>query len=168
MVSPPPKIEHLYKSKTGVERLSIQQVPRKMPRKAVKTTTYGAPTVDNGFSVIKMTDMRFDDDSKSFEFEFQLEIDGDLQCFWLTWEEANTFPQYQTCFWFYIRDTITTWHANDVEDFLPSTTIDDLMEEEETGVPALRRAGSVCGKGHTRFTDSSSSSEEEVPDSEED
>ena len=84
-------------------------------------------------------------------------------------QEANTFPQYQTCFWFYIRDTITTWHANDVEDFLPSTTIDDLMEEEEeTGVPALRRAGSVCGKGHTRFTDSSSSSEEEVPDSEED
>ena len=141
-----------------------------MPRKRTKTTTYGAPTVDGGFSVIKMTGMRFDDDSKSFELEFQLEVEGVLQCFWLTWEEANTFPQYQTCFWFYIRDTITTWHANDVEDFLPSTTIDDLMEEEEeTGVPALRRAGSVCGKGHTRFTDSSSSSsEEEVPDSEED
>ena len=51
--------------------------------------------------------------------------------------------------------TLTTWHANDVEDFLPSTTIEELMEEEEeeeeeTGVP-LRRAGSVCGRGHTRF-----------------
>ena len=150
-------------------------MPRKSPRKSInppKTTKYGAPTVDGGFSVIKMTQLRFNDDSKSFEFEFQLEVEGVLQCFWLTWEEANTFPQYQTYFWFYIRDTITTWHANDVEDFFPSTTIDvdDLMEEEEeTGVPALRRAGSVCGKGHTRFTDSySSSSEEEVPDSEED
>ena len=126
-----------------------------MPRK--RTTKYGAPTVDGGFSVIKMTDMRFDDEAKSFEFEVQLEVEGVLQCFWLTWEEANTFPQYQTCLWFYIRDTITTWHANDVEDFLPSTTIEELMEEEEeeeeTGVP-LRRAGSVCGKGHTRFTDS--------------
>ena len=128
-----------------------------MPRKRSKTTTYGAPTVDGGFSVIKMTDMRFNDDSKSFEFEVQLEVEGVLQCFWLTWEEANTFPQYQTCFWFYIRDTITTWHANDVEDFLPSTTIEELMEEEEeeeeeeeTGVP-LRTAGEVCGKGHTRF-----------------
>ena len=140
-----------------------------MPRKKMKTTTtYGAPTADNSFSVIKMTDMRFDDETKSFEFEFELEIDGVSKCFWLTWEEAKTFPQYQTCFWFYIRDTITTWHANDVEDFLPSTTIDDLMEEEEeTGVPAVRRAGSVCGKGHTRFTESSSSSDEEVPDSEE-
>ena len=133
-------------------------MPRKSPRKSInppKTTKYGAPTVDGGFSVIKMTDMRFDDDEKSFQFEFQLEVEGVLQCFWLTWEEANTFPQYQTCFWFYIRDTITTWHANDVEDFLPSTTIEELMEEEEeeeeTGVPALRRAGSVCGKGHTRF-----------------
>ena len=125
-----------------------------MPRKRTKTTKYGAPTVDGGFSVIKMTDMRFDDEAKSFEFEVQLEVEGVLQCFWLTWEEANTFPQYQTCFWFYIRDTITTWHANDVEDFLPSTTIAELMEEEEeeeeTGVP-LRRAGEVCGKGHTRF-----------------
>ena len=111
-----------------------------MPRKRTKTTKYGAPTVDGGFSVIKMTQLRFNDDSKSFEFEFQLEVEGVLQCFWLTWEEANTFPQYQTCFWFYIRDTITTWHANDVEDFLPSTTIEDLMEEdEEAGVPALRR-----------------------------
>ena len=128
-----------------------------MPRKRTKTTKYGAPTVDGSFSVIKMTDMRFDDDEKSFQFEFQLEVEGVLQCFWLTWEEANTFPQYQTCFWFYIRDTITTWHANDVEDFLPSTTIEELMEEEEeeeeeeeTGVP-LRTAGEVCGKGHTRF-----------------
>ena len=70
---------------------------------------------------------------------------------------SEHLPQYQTCFWFYIRDTITTWHANDVEDFLPSTTIDELMEEEEeeeTGGPSIRRAGSVCGKGHTRFTDS--------------
>jgi len=125
-----------------------------MPRKSVKTT-YGAPTADNGFSVIKMTDMRFNDDEKSFEFEVELEIDGVLKCFWLTWEEMNTFPQYQICFWFYIRDTITTWHANDVEDFLPSTTIEDVMEEdeEEAGVPALRRAGSVCSKGHTRFMD---------------
>ena len=131
-----------------------------MPRKRTKTTKYGAPTVDGGFSVIKMTDMRFDDDDKSFQFEFQLEVEGVLQCFWLTWEEANTFPQYQTCFWFYIRDTITTWHANDVEDFLPSTTIEDLMEEdEEAGVPALRRAGSVCSKGHTVFVDSDSDSE---------
>ena len=126
-----------------------------MPRKRTQTTKYGAPTVDGGFSVIKMTQLRFNDDSKSFDFEFELEVEGVLQCFWLTWEEANTFPQYQTCFWFYIRDTITTWHANDVEDFLPSTTIEELMEEEEeeeeeTGVP-LRRAGSVCGKGHTRF-----------------
>ena len=101
-----------------------------MPRKRTQTTKYGAPTVDGGFSVIKMTQLRFNDDSKSFDFEFQLEVEGVLQCFWLTWEEANTFPQYQTCFWFYIRDTITTWHANDVEDFLPSTTIDELMEEE--------------------------------------
>ena len=80
-----------------------------MPRKSIKppkTTKYGAPTVDGGFSVIKMTQMRFNDDSKSFEFEFELEIEGVLQCFWLTWEEANTFPQYQICFWFYIRDTI--------------------------------------------------------------
>ena len=125
-----------------------------MPRKSVKTT-YGAPTADNGFSVIKMTDMRFNDRAKSFEFEVELEIDGVLKCFWLTWEEMNTFPQYQICFWFYIRDTITTWHANDVEDFLPSTTIEDVMEEdeEEAGVPALRRAGSVCSKGHTRFMD---------------
>ena len=144
-------------------------MPRKSPRKSIKppkTTKYGAPTVDGGFSVIKMTQMRFNDDSKSFEFEFELEIEGVLQCFWLTWGEANTFPQYQFCFWFYIRDTITTWHANDVEDFLPSTTIDDLMEEdEETGVPSLRRAGSVCSKGHTRFVSSDSEEEEEVPDS---
>ena len=79
-------------------------------------------------------------------------------------KEANTFPQYQICFWFYIRDTITTWHANDVEDFIPSTTINDVMEEdEETGDPSIRRAGSVVGKGHTRFVDSE---EEEIPDSE--
>ena len=98
-----------------------------------------------------------------------MEVEGVLQCFWLTWGEAITFPQYQTCFWFYIRDTITTWHRNDVEDFLPSTTIQELMEEEEeTGVPSIRRAGSVCSKGHTRFVSSDSSSEEEVPDSEED
>jgi len=137
-------------------------MPRKTPKtpKTPKTTKYGAPTVDGGFSVIKMTDMRFDEESKSFQFEFELEVEGVVQCFWLTWEEANTFPQYQTCFWFYIRDTITTWHANDVEDFLPSTTIADLMEEdEEAGVPALRRAGSVCSKGHTVFVDSDSDSE---------
>ena len=133
-----------------------------MPRKRTTTTTYGAPTVDGGFSVIKMTQMRFNDDSKSFEFEFELEIEGVLQCFWLTWEEANTFPQYQICFWFYIRDTMTYWEAEDVEDFLPSTTIEDVMEDEETGVPSLRRAGSVCGKGHTKFVDS----DEEIPDSE--
>ena len=29
--------------------------------------------------------------------------------------------------------------------------MEEEEEEEETGVPALRRAGSVCGKGHTRF-----------------
>jgi hypothetical protein len=106
-----------------------------------------------------MTQIRFNDDTVSFEFEFEfeLEVEGVVQRFWLTWEEANTFPQYQTCFWFYIRDTITTWHANDVEDFIPSTTIEDLMEEdEETGVPALRRADSVCSKGHTVFVDSDS------------
>ena len=132
-----------------------------MPRTPVKTT-YGAPTVDGGFSVIKMTDMRFNDDEKSFEFEVELEIDGVSKCFWLTWEEANTFPQYQICFWFYIRDTMTYWEAEDVEDFLPSTTIEDVMEDEETGVPKLRRAGSVVGQGHTKFVDS----DEEIPDSE--
>ena len=139
-----------------------------MPRKrTMKTTKYGAPTADNGFSVIKMTDMRFNDDEKSFEFEVELEIDGVSKCFWLTWEEMNTFPQYQICFWFYIRDTITYWEAEDVEDFLPSTTIEDVMEEdsdEEAGVPKLqlRRAGSIVGKGLVKFVDS----DEEIPDSE--
>ena len=162
MVLPPPKIDYLYKSRPTSRDFSIQQVPRRMPRTPVKTT-YGAPTADNGFSVTKMTDMRFNDDSKSFEFEFELEVEGVLQCFWLTWEEANTFPQYQICFWFYIRDTMTYWEAEDVEDLLPSTTIEDVMEdEEETGVPALRRAGSVVGKGHVKFVDS----DEDVTDSE--
>ena len=134
-----------------------------MPRTPVKTK-YGAPTVDNGFSVIKMTDMRFNDDEKSFEFEVELETDGVSKCFWLTWEEMNTFPQYQICFWFYIRDTITYWEAEDGEDFLPSTTIEDVMEEddEEPGVPKLRRAGSLVGKGLVKFVDS----DDDVPDSE--
>ena len=135
-----------------------------MPRQSVKTTTYGAPTVDNGFSVIKMTQMRFNDDTQSFEFEVELEVEGVASLYWLTWEEMNSFPQYQICLWFYIRDTITTWHANDVEDFIPSSTIEDVMEEdEETGVPSIRRAGSVCSKGHTRFVDDDEE-EEEVPE----
>ena len=80
-----------------------------MPRKGKrpKTTTYGAPTVEGALSVTKMTEMRFNDETKSFEFEYEIEVEGVLQTFWLTWEEANSFPQFQTCFWFYIRPSLS-------------------------------------------------------------
>ena len=36
-----------------------------------------------------MTKMRFNDETKSFEFEYDLEVEDVLQTFWLTWEEAE-------------------------------------------------------------------------------
>lgn len=70
--------------------------------------------------------------------------------------QMNSFPQYQIALWFYLRDYVTTWASADFEEFVPSSSAVRAVEaeEEETGVPSLRRAGSVCGKGHTRFTDS--------------
>ena len=62
----------------------------------------------------------------------------------------NSFPQY---LWFYLRDYVTTWASADFEEFVPSSSAVRAVqeEEEETGGSSLRRAGSVCAKGHTRF-----------------
>ena len=130
----------------------------KLPKKTCgsPTTTYGAPTGDKEFNVIRVSRLFFNDRTKSFEFEVELELladPGNTHAYWLTWEEMNSFPQYQIALWFYLRDYVTTWASADFEEFVPSSSAVRAVqeEEEETGVPSLRRAGSVCAKGHTRF-----------------
>ena len=108
--------------------------------------------------MIRVSQLSFNDRTKSFEFKVELELIADREnthAYWLTWEEMNSFPQYQIALWFYLRDYVTTWASADFEEFVPSSSAVRAVEaeEEETGVPSLRRAGSVCGKGHTRFTD---------------
>ena len=105
--------------------------------------------------MIRVSRLFFNDRRKSFEFEVELELLADPEnthAYWLTWEEMNSFPQYQIALWFYLRDYVTTWASADFEEFVPSSSAVRAVEEEEeeTGVP-LRRAGSVCGKGRTRF-----------------
>ena len=48
---------------------------------------------------------------------------------------------------------MTTWASADFEEFVSSSSAVRAVEEEEeeTGGSSLRRAGSVCAKGHTRF-----------------
>ena len=108
--------------------------------------------------MIRVSRLFFNDRTKSFEFEVELELIADPEnthAYWLTWEEMNSFPQYQIALWFYLRDYVTTWASADFEEFVPSSSAVRAVqeEEEETGVPSLRRAGSVCAKGHTRFRD---------------
>ena len=132
------------------------KLPKKTCGNGSPTTTYGAPTGDKEFNVIRVSRLFFNDRTKSFEFEVELELLADREnthAYWLSWEEMNSFPQYQIALWFYLRDYVTTWASADFEDFVPSSSAVRAVEEEEeeTGGPSLRRAGSVCAKGHTRF-----------------
>ena len=132
------------------------KLPKKTCGNGSPTTTYGAPTGDKEFNVIRVSRLFFNDRRKSFEFEVELELLADPEnthAYWLTWEEMNSFPQYQIALWFYLRDYVTTWASADFEEFVPSSSAVRAVEEEEeeTGGPSLRRAGSVCAKGHTRF-----------------
>ena len=132
------------------------KLPKKTCGNGSPTTTYGAPTGDKEFNVIRVSRLFFNDRTKSFEFEVELELladPGNTHAYWLTWEEMNSFPQYQIALWFYLRDYVTTWASADFEEFVPSSSAVRAVEEEEeeTGGPSLRRAGSVCAKGHTRF-----------------
>jgi len=132
------------------------KLPKKTCGNGSPTTTYGAPTADKEFNVIRVSRLFFNDRTKSFEFEVELELIADPEnthAYWLTWEEMNSFPQYQIALWFYLRDYVTTWASADFEEFVPSSSAVRAVEEEEeeTGGPSLRRAGSVCAKGHTRF-----------------
>ena len=132
------------------------KLPKKTCGNGSPTTTYGAPTGDKEFHVIRVSRLFFNDRTKSFEFEVELELLADPEnthAYWLTWEEMNSFPQYQIALWFYLRDYVTTWASADFEEFVPSSSAVRAVEaeEEETGGPSLRRAGSVCAKGHTRF-----------------
>jgi len=132
------------------------KLPKKTCGNGSPTTTYGAPTADKEFNVIRVSRLFFNDRRKSFEFEVELELLADPEnthAYWLTWEEMNSFPQYQIALWFYLRDYVTTWASADFEEFVPSSSAVRAVEEEEeeTGGPSLRRAGSVCAKGHTRF-----------------
>ena len=132
------------------------KLPKKTCGNGSPTTTYGAPTADKEFNVIRVSRLFFNDRTKSFEFEVELELLADPEnthAYWLTWEEMNSFPQYQIALWFYLRDYVTTWASADFEEFVPSSSAVRAVEEEEeeTGGPSLRRAGSVCAKGHTRF-----------------
>ena len=134
------------------------KLPKKTCGNGSPTTTYGAPTGDKEFNVIRVSRLFFNDRRKSFEFEVELELIADPEnthAYWLTWAEMNSFPQYQIALWFYLRDYVTTWAAADFEEFVPSSSAVRAVEEEEeeTGGPSLRRAGSVCAKGHTRFRD---------------
>ena len=141
------------------------KLPKKTCGNGSPTTTYGAPTGDKEFNVIRVSRLFFNDRTKSFEFEVELEIladPGNTHAYWLTWEEMNSFPQYQIALWFYLRDYVTTWAAADFEDFVPSSSAVravEAEEEEEAGSSStsLRRAGSVCAKGHTKFVDDSDS-----------
>ena len=132
------------------------KLPKKTCGNGSPTTTYGAPTADEEFNVIRVSRLFFNDRRKSFEFEVELELLADPEnthAYWLTWEEMNSFPQYQIALWFYLRDYVTTWASADFEEFGPSSSAvrAGQEEEEETGGSSLRRAGSVCAKGHTRF-----------------
>ena len=132
------------------------KLPKKTCGNGSPTTTYGAPTGDKEFNVVRVSRLFFNDRTKSFEFEVELELLADPEnthAYWLTWEEMNSFPQYQIALWFYLRDYVTTWASADFEEFVPSSSAVRAVEaeEEETGGPSLRRAGSVCAKGHTRF-----------------
>ena len=132
------------------------KLPKKTCGKGSPTTTYGAPTTDKEFNVIRVSRLFFNDRTKSFEFEVELELLADSEnthAYWLTWEEMNSFPQYQIALWFYLRDYVTTWASADFEEFVPSSSAVRAIEaeEEQTGAPSLRRAGSLCSKGHTRF-----------------
>ena len=132
------------------------KLPKKTCGNGSPTTTYGAPTADKEFNVIRVSRLFFNDRRKSFEFEVELELIADPEnthAYWLTWEEMNSFPQYQIALWFYLRDYVTTWASADFEEFVPSSSAVRAVEEEEeeTGGSSLRRAGSVCAKGHTRF-----------------
>ena len=132
------------------------KLPKKTCGNGSPTTTYGAPTADKEFNVIRVSRLFFNDRTKSFEFEVELELFADPEnthAYWLTWEEMNSFPQYQIALWFYLRDYVTTWASADFEEFVPSSSAVRAVEEEEeeTGGSSLRRAGSVCAKGHTRF-----------------
>ena len=132
------------------------KLPKKTCGNGSPTTTYGAPTADKEFNVIRVSQLSFNDRTKSFEFEVELELLADPEnthAYWLTWEEMNSFPQYQIALWFYLRDYVTTWASADFEDFVPSSSAVRAIEaeEEQTGAPSLRRAGSLCSKGHTRF-----------------
>ena len=132
------------------------KLPKKTCGNGSPTTTYGAPTGDKEFNVIRVSRLFFNDRTKSFEFEVELELLADPEnthAYWLTWEEMNSFPQYQIALWFYLRDYVTTWASADFEEFVPSSSAVRAIEaeEEQTGASSLRRAGSVCSKGHTRF-----------------
>jgi hypothetical protein len=113
--------------------------------------------------VIRVSRLSFNDRTKSFEFEVELELLADPQnthAYWLTWEEMNSFPQYQIALWFYLRDYVTTWASADFEEFVPSSSAVRAVEAEEATASSstpLRRAGSVCAKGHTKFVDESDS-----------
>ena len=50
-----------------------------MPKKTCgsPTTTYGAPTGDKEFNVIRVSRLSFNDRTKSFEFEVELELLAD-------------------------------------------------------------------------------------------
>ena len=132
------------------------KLPKKTCGNGAPTTTYGAPTGDKEFHVLRVSQLHFNDRTKSFEFEVELELIADPEnthAYWLTWAEMNSFPQYQIALWFYLRDYVTTWASADFEEFVPSSSAVRAVEEEEeeTGGSSLRRAGSVCAKGHTRF-----------------
>ena len=141
------------------------KLPKKTCGNGAPTTTYGAPTGDKEFHVLRVSQLHFNDRTKSFEFEVELELIADPEnthAYWLTWAEMNSFPQYQIALWFYLRDYVTTWAAADFEDFVPSSSAVravEAEEEEEAGSSStsLRRAGSVCAKGHTKFVDDSDS-----------
>ena len=140
----------------------------KMPKKTCgdgskpTTTKYGAPTGNEKFQIGAVVRLAFNSSQFSFGFEFQVEHffpdDDTVHLFWLTWEEMNSFPQYQNSFWFYLRNN----HVGDdtFEEQVPSraavalvTNTEEMEEVEEEQVP-LPTAGSVVGRGHTVFADS--------------
>ena len=88
--------------------------------------------------MIRVSRLFFNDRRKSFEFEVELELLADPEnthAYWLTWEEMNSFPQYQIALWFYLRDYVTTWASADFEEFVPSSSAVRAVEEEEEPIP---------------------------------
>ena len=159
------KAGYYLRSKDGGDNPDDKK--KKMPAKTCgdgSKTKYGAPTGDKEFSIGSITKMRFNDNSMSFEFQVEHFFPNDpmTHFFWITWNEMNTFSQYQVAFWFYLRNNHVGGDAFEAQ--VPSSTAvralenSDNMEddEHEAGSSSSSRptAGTIVGRGHTVFDSS--------------